>query len=230
VLEDITLQVRRGELVSLVGPNGAGKTTLMRCMTDGKAASGGTVRIHGTSISGMVPDQIVARGIGRKFQVASVFDSLTVAECLRMARVSHEAPSFLRSADSLSLPQAAIEILRLTGLDQHLGRAVSLLSHGQKQSLELAMVVSLEPELILLDEPTAGLTAAERTTIGQVLMKLTSELGLAAILVEHDLDFVRDISSRIVVLHQGRLVLDGTVEEVVNDEIVKRIYSGGDHV
>lgn len=106
---------------------------------------------------------------------------------------------------------------------------VSLLSHGQRQSLELAMVVALQPQLILLDEPTAGLTKTERTTIGTILKDLTGDLGVAAILVEHDLDFVREISSRIVVLHQGKLVLDGTVEDVVNSELVKSIYSGGGH-
>ena len=230
VLEDITLDVAPGELVSLVGPNGAGKTTMMRCLTDGKERSGGTVRVAGQDIAGMIPNQIVALGVGRKFQVASVFDSLTVAECLRMSRAALEAPSFVSASDALGLPQAAIEILRLTGLDKLLATEVSLLSHGQKQSLELAMVVSLEPRLILLDEPTAGLTKAERTTIGTILKKLTSELGFAAILVEHDLDFVCDISSRIVVLHQGRLVLDGSVQEVVNSDIVKTIYSGGEHV
>ncbi|WP_232372603.1 branched-chain amino acid ABC transporter ATP-binding protein/permease [Acuticoccus mangrovi] len=229
VLADITLTVAPGELVSLVGPNGAGKTTLMRCMTDGAAASGGTVRINGTAIAGMLPDAIVARGIGRKFQVASVFEDLTVAECLRMARACHETPSLVAAAETLALPASAIDILRLTGLDRMLASPVSLLSHGQKQSLELAMVVSLEPELILLDEPTAGLTKTERSTIGTVLKTLTAERGMAAILVEHDLDFVREISSRIVVLHQGRLVVDGTVEEAVNADIVKRIYSGGGH-
>ena len=229
VLDDVTLTVEPGELVSLVGPNGAGKTTLMRCMTDGAAASGGTVRIDGTSIAGMLPDEIVARGIGRKFQVASVFEDLDVAACLRMARVSHRAPSLVARADTLELPQSAIDILRLTGLDHMLATPVSLLSHGQKQSLELAMVVSLEPQLILLDEPTAGLTKTERATIGTVLKTLTAERGMAAILVEHDLDFVREISSRIVVLHQGRLVVDGTVEEAVNADIVKQIYSGGAH-
>ena len=91
------------------------------------------------------------------------------------------------------------------------------------------MVVALEPRLILLDEPTAGLTKAERTTIGAVLQTLTGELGVAAVLVEHDLDFVREISSRIVVLHQGRLVLDGTVDAVVGSELVRTIYSGGAH-
>ncbi|MER9874536.1 ATP-binding cassette domain-containing protein [Mesorhizobium sp. M0195] len=229
VLQGIDLDVRPGELVSLVGPNGAGKTTLMRCLSDGTEATTGSVSIAGQDIIGMTPDEIVALGVGRKFQVASVFDSLTVADCLRMARASHQAPSPLRRSATLGLPATAADILRSTGLDQMLGRPVSLLSHGQKQSLELAMVVALEPKLILLDEPTAGLTKVERTTIGATLQKLTGELGFAAILVEHDLDFVRDISTRIVVLHQGRLVLDGSVAEVVNSEVVRTIYSGAAH-
>jgi len=187
------------------------------------------VRIHGKTISGLAPNRIVARGVGRKFQVASVFESLTVAECLRMARTSLDMPSFVEASDILKLPQPAIDVLRLTGLDRHLGESTALLSHGQKQSLELAMVLALEPDLVLLDEPTAGLTKAERTMIGDVLRTLTNELGIAAVLVEHDLDFVREISSRIVVLHQGRLVLDGTVEDVVEDDLVKKIYSGGGH-
>ena len=146
-----------------------------------------------------------------------------------MARASRQAPSLLRRSTTLGLPAAAADILRSTGLDRMLGQPVSLLSHGQKQSLELAMVVALEPKLILLDEPTAGLTKVERTTIGATLQKLTGELGFAAILVEHDLDFVRDISTRIVVLHQGKLVLDGSVAEVVNSEVVRTIYSGAAH-
>ncbi|RWL08854.1 MAG: ATP-binding cassette domain-containing protein [Mesorhizobium sp.] len=229
VLQGIDLDVHPGELVSLVGPNGAGKTTLMRCLSDGAEATTGTVTIAGQDISGMTPNEIVTLGVGRKFQVASVFDSLTVADCLRMARASRTAPSLLRRSAALGLPAAAADILRSTGLDRMLGRPVSLLSHGQKQSLELAMVVALEPKLILLDEPTAGLTKVERTTIGETLQKLTGELGFAAILVEHDLDFVRDISTRIVVLHQGKLVLDGSVDQVVNSEVVKTIYSGGAH-
>ncbi|TRC75504.1 ATP-binding cassette domain-containing protein [Mesorhizobium sp. WSM4307] len=229
VLQGIDLDVRPGELVSLVGPNGAGKTTLMRCLSDGTEATTGSVSIAGQNIDGMTPDEIVTLGVGRKFQVASVFDSLTVADCLRMARASRQAPSLLRRSATLGLPAAAADILRSTGLDRMLGQPVSLLSHGQKQSLELAMVVALEPKLILLDEPTAGLTKVERTTIGGTLQKLTGELGFAAILVEHDLDFVRDISTRIVVLHQGKLVLDGSVADVVNSETVRTIYSGAAH-
>nr|WP_281381216.1 ATP-binding cassette domain-containing protein [Methylobacterium brachythecii] len=229
VLENIDLAIRPGELVSLVGPNGAGKTTLMRCLSDGTEPISGAITVDGAPIAGLAPDRIVALGVGRKFQVASVFESLTVAECLLLARASQDGLSLVGQAGTLSLPQAALDVMRMTGLDRLLGTSVRLLSHGQKQALELSMVVALEPRIILLDEPTAGLTKAERTTIGTVLKTLTSDLGIAAVLVEHDLDFVREISSRIVVLHQGRLVLDGTVDEVVGSELVKTIYSGGGH-
>ncbi|ULJ75665.1 ABC transporter permease subunit [Rhizobium gallicum] len=229
VLKGIDLEIGAGELVSLVGPNGAGKTTLMRCLSDGTQQIEGQVDIVGTNIAGRAPERIVALGVGRKFQVASIFDSMTIGECLKMARFSRERPNPMRSLAEIMLPAAAAEILTLTGMADMLDKPVSLLSHGQRQALELAMVVALEPRIILLDEPTAGLTKTERMTIGTILKKLTDEMGFAAILVEHDLDFVRDISSRIVVLHQGKLVLDGTVNDVVNSETVRTIYAGGAH-
>nr|WP_246451588.1 ATP-binding cassette domain-containing protein [Rhizobium paranaense] len=229
VLKGIDLEIGAGELVSLVGPNGAGKTTLMRCLSDGTQEIDGQVDIIGANIAGRSPERIVALGVGRKFQVASIFDSMTIVECLKMARLSRETPSLIRSIAEITLPTAAAEILTLTGMADMLDKPVSLLSHGQRQALELAMVVALEPRIILLDEPTAGLTKPERMTIGAILKKLTDEMGFAAILVEHDLDFVRDISSRIVVLHQGKLVLDGTVNDVVNSETVRTIYAGGAH-
>ncbi|ULR42789.1 ATP-binding cassette domain-containing protein [Rhizobium sp. K102] len=229
VLKGIELEIGAGELVSLVGPNGAGKTTLMRCLSDGTQQIEGQVDIFGTNIAGRAPERIVALGVGRKFQVASIFDSMTVGECLKMARLSRERPNPMRSAAEIMLPAAAAEILTLTGMADMLDKPVSLLSHGQRQALELAMVVTLEPRVILLDEPTAGLTKTERMTIGIILKKLTDQMGFAAILVEHDLDFVREISSRIVVLHQGKLVLDGTVNDVVNSETVRTIYAGGAH-
>ena len=230
VLENINLEIHPGELVSIVGPNGAGKTTLIRCLSDGSEPFKGVVEIAGKSIKGLTPDRVAALRVGRKFQVASIFESLTVAECLRLARTTSQAPSGIGSAPLLSLPAASVEILRLTGLMDMIASPAGLLSHGMKQALELAMVLALEPRLILLDEPTAGLTKAERAIIGTVLRHLTGEAGYAIILVEHDLDFVREISSRIVVLHQGRLVLDGAVDDVVNSETVRTIYSGVGHV
>ena len=229
VLQNIDLAIRPGELVSLVGPNGAGKTTLMRCLSDGTESFTGMVVVGGTQTRRLVPHRVVALGVGRKFQVASVFESLSVADCLLIACATHNGLSPFARTKQICLPPAALTILRLTGLDRMLTTLASGLSHGQKQALELAMVVALEPRLILLDEPTAGLTKTERSVIGSALKALTSDRVTAAVLIEHDLDFVREISSRIVVLHQGRLVLDGTVDEVVGSEVVRTIYSGGGH-
>ena len=216
VLEGINLTIVDGELVSLVGPNGAGKTTLMRCVSDGRERSSGLVRVNGCDIETMPPFRIASLGVGRKFQTAGIFESLTVAECLRIACALHDQPSFLRSLEQLALPAAARLVIDATGLAELLSREARFLSHGQKQALELAMVLALEPQIILLDEPTAGLTKAERARIGRVLVDLVAQYHLAVVLVEHDLDFVREISSRVVVLHQGKIVLDGTVAEVVD--------------
>lgn len=229
VLDDINLSATRGELVSLVGPNGAGKTTLIRCLSDGSERSAGGVRINSRDIGRGTPYECVAFGIGRKFQAANTFDALTVAESLRIARARLHRPAFTGRATRLSLPDAAIKILGVTGLDQVLDMESRHLAHGQKQALELAMALALEPSILLLDEPTAGLTQSERALIGQILKDLASRHGLCIVLVEHDLDFVREISSRVVVLHQGRIVLDGSVTDVVQSELVRTIYSGGSH-
>jgi branched-chain amino acid transport system permease protein len=226
VLSGIDFVAHRGELVSLIGPNGAGKTTLMRCMSDGAERSAGTVRIAGHDIRHAPPHACVRFGLGRKFQTANIFETLSVAECLRMARARIAPPSPWRRANTLALPPYALEVLRATELDRKLDIEARHLSHGEQQALELAMVLALEPQVVLLDEPTAGLTLEERSRIGRVLVDLAGRFGLCLLLVEHDLDFVREISSRIVVLHQGKLALQGTVQEVVDSELVKTIYAG----
>ena len=226
VLSDVSFSARRGELVSLVGPNGAGKTTLIRCLADGGERSDGSVKIMGRSIHRLPPQRIVALGLGRKFQAASVFETLSVADCLRVARTRHERPSLLFASNTLALPTAARAVLETSGLAERLHEEARFLSHGLKQALELAMVLALEPEVVLLDEPTAGLTRAERQRFAELLTALASVDRLCVLIVEHDLDFVREISSRIIVLHQGRIALDGTVEEVVDSQLVQEIYSG----
>lgn len=229
VLSGVNFTARRGELVSLVGPNGAGKTTLMRCLADGRERSGGDVRIAGTSIDRLPPHRIVALGLGRKFQTASVFETMTVADCLKVARARCEPLSSVTSQARLALPPAARDVVESSGLSERLGEEARLLSHGLKQALELAMVLALEPQIILLDEPTAGLTRSERMRFGAILTRLAAESRLCVLIVEHDLDFVREISSRIIVLHQGRIALDGTVTEVVEAPLVREIYTGGAH-
>jgi branched-chain amino acid transport system permease protein len=229
VLEGIDFTVQRGELLSLVGPNGAGKTTLMRCLSDGYERSGGDIRINDHDVGRLPPHRIVGFGIGRKFQTANAFDTLTVAESLRIARTRLVGPAFFSRDGQLALPNAALKVIEATGLHRILGIEGRHLSHGMKQALELAMVLALEPSVLLLDEPTAGLTKPERSLIGGILTDLVRDHGLCILLVEHDLDFVREISSRVIVLHQGRIVLDGTVAEVVESELVRTIYSGGLH-
>jgi branched-chain amino acid transport system permease protein len=229
VLEGIDFNASRNELLSLVGPNGAGKTTLMRCIADGGERSGGTVLINDHDIERLPPYSCVAFGVGRKFQTANVFETLTVAEALRIARTRLVKPSLWRRSDILALPEASLQVIRATALDQRLSLQARYLSHGMKQALELAMVLALEPSVLLLDEPTAGLTKPERTLIGTILTDLARNHQLCILLVEHDLDFVREISSRVIVLHQGKILLDGTVAEVVESELVRTIYSGGAH-
>ena len=226
VLEDIAFEAGAGELVSLIGPNGAGKTTLIRCISDGMERSAGQVVIQGHSIGHMPPEGCVRLGLGRKFQAPNVFDALTVADSLRIARLQHEKLSPWRRAELVLLPKAAMRVVVATGLDRRLGAVVKHLSHGGKQALELAMVLAMEPRVLLLDEPTAGLSKAERTLIGGVLTELVRDHGLCVLLVEHDLEFVREISSRIIVLHQGRIVLDGDVADVTGSELVRTIYTG----
>jgi len=226
VLEDITFTGRSGELVSLVGPNGAGKTTLIRCISDGQERSAGRVALRGHEIGRSAPERCVRLGLGRKFQAPTVFDALTVAESLRVARSRIDHLSFWRRADEIHLPEAALRVVRATGLDTQMGTKVRHLSHGAKQALELAMVLAMEPTVLMLDEPTAGLTKSERTVIGGILMELVAEHGLCILLIEHDLAFVREISSRIIVLYQGRIVLDGAVEAVMSSELVRTIYTG----
>jgi branched-chain amino acid transport system permease protein len=226
VLQGITLTADAGELVGLIGPNGAGKTTLMRCMSDGAERSSGEVRLCGHDIGQLPPERCVRFGLGRKFQNANIFESLTVAECLRLAGTTLQRPSMLRRAETLCLPPYAIDVVRATGLQDKLAAVARDLSHGEQQALELAMVLALEPRIVLLDEPTAGLTKAERTQIGRVLASLAHRYKLCCLLVEHDLDFVEEVATRIVVMHQGTIAMQGTFQEVVSSELVKTIYAG----
>ena len=227
VLSGIGFEARAGELVSLVGPNGAGKTTLIRCISDGLERTAGRVVIGGQPIGRAPPERCVRLGLGRKFQAPNVFDALTVAQSLRIARARHEPLSPVRRAGTVRLPAAALQVLEATGLARQLGTVVRHLSHGAKQALELAMVLAMQPRVLLLDEPTAGLTKPERALIGGVLTGLVRDHGLCILLIEHDLEFVREISSRIIVLHQGRLALDGSVAEVAGSDLVRAIYAGG---
>jgi branched-chain amino acid transport system permease protein len=226
VLEGVSFTALGSELLSIVGPNGAGKTTLMRCLSDGFERSGGSVAVFGNDIAGYPPHRVERFGIGRSFQTTSLFETLTVAQCLRLARFRLDRTAMWSRSARLTLPDGAMRVLAATGLDRHLADESRSLSHGMKRALELAMVLALDPKVLLLDEPTAGLSKTERSLIGGILVDLSRREGLCILLIEHDLDFVRDISTRIIVLHQGKVLLDGSVERVVESELVRSIYAG----
>lgn len=226
VLSDVNLVGKGTELLGVIGPNGAGKTTLMRCISDGKERTTGTLYINNVEIASSSPQQVVGLGVGRSFQNTNLFETLTVSECLKLARYRIDGTSLFSRSDTIALPQPSLDILQATGLDKKLSEQTQNLSHGMKRGLELAMVLATEPSVLLLDEPTAGLTRPERMAIGSVLTKLTREFGLCIVLIEHDLDFVRAISDRVVVLHQGAILMEGTVEEVVASDLVKAVYAG----
>ncbi len=222
----LSFQAVPGELVSIVGPNGAGKTSAMHCISDGRKRTSGTVRVSGTDTGNLPPEEVSWLGVGQKFQHASVFSTLTVGEALRVARYSKDRPSLLRRDEELELPQLAIEVLEATDLTDQLRTVAGNLSHGEKQALELALLLATDPSVVLLDEPTAGLSHAERLQLGRIFQQIASEFKRVVILVEHDLEFVRNVSSRIIVMNNGELILDGSVADVVESDVVREIYTG----
>ena len=226
VLQGITLDMKAAEILCIVGPNGAGKSTLIRTITDPREISNGTVTLSGASTRRRSPAQIVALGVARTFQGTDLMETYTVADSLVVAGRRGSVPSLWRRTVDVRAPEEVIELARTTGLDQVLDVPVGELSHGLRQALELAMALSLTPTLLLLDEPTAGLTQEERQEIGQLLRNLAGQRRLGIVLIEHDLEFVRGITDRVAVLHQGRMEIVGPVDEVVGSTLVREIYLG----
>jgi branched-chain amino acid transport system permease protein len=226
-LRGVSFGAYRGEVVGIIGPNGAGKTTLLRCIADGRERSTGEVLINGYRIDRLPPQRCAAFGVSRKFQTPNVFDALTVLDCLRVARSYRQPASLWRRSRTVELPRAALHAVEVSGLTSMLDEQAGHLSHGAKQALELAMVLAQDPTVLLLDEPTAGLTRDERAAIGTVLTELAQSHRLCILLIEHDLDFVREISTRLVVLHMGEVLLDGPLSEIADSDIIRSIYVGG---
>jgi branched-chain amino acid transport system permease protein len=226
-LHGVSLKAYRGEVMGIIGPNGAGKTTLLRCIADGRERSTGEVLINGHPIDRLPPQRCVAFGVSRKFQTPNIFDALTVLDCLRVARSYREPASPWRRSRTVELPEPALDAVEVSGLTTMLSERAGHLSHGAKQALELAMVLAQEPTVLLLDEPTAGLTRDERAAIGSVLTELAQSHRLCILLIEHDLDFVREISTRLVVLHMGKVLLDGPLSEIADSDLIRSIYVGG---
>lgn len=228
ILSDITLEVRRGEFVSVIGPNGAGKTSLLNVLSGVNRARSGWVHLDGADITRLRPAARVRRGLGRTFQTSSLFATLTVAENARLAAQAARG----RSLSLVARPrwedeatQSGLAALREVGLDGRHGDPVADLSHGDKRKLEIALLLCSDPEVLLLDEPTAGVSTEEVDPLVDVIQAV-HDRGRTVVMVEHRMELVVDVSDRIVVLHNGRLLTVGTPDEVMADPAVQSAYLG----
>jgi branched-chain amino acid transport system permease protein len=226
VLRGIDLSVSTGALHALIGPNGAGKSTLVNVVTGLLRPTAGEVLIDGKSIRADQPELIARHRVLRTFQASNVFESLPVGDNLLLARRGGRWPSPFRRTAVLALPPQAVRVLDLSGLRKRLGESAGALGHGERKWLELCMVLAAEPAIIFLDEPTAGLSPADRVRAGDVLRELVREHCIGLLLIEHDLDFVKSIAERVTVLSNGGILADGPTDEVVSNLLVQQIYLG----
>jgi urea transport system ATP-binding protein len=225
-LDTLSLIVEPGELRCIIGPNGAGKTTLMDVITGKTRPDSGEVHFGDTSdLTRLSETEIANAGIGRKFQKPTVFRNHSVFENLELALKADKRVFPTLRAKRTSAQEARIdEVLRLIGLQDQAGRKADLLSHGQKQWLEIGMLLVQDPRLLLLDEPVAGMSDEETQRTEQLFQSLAGRHSL--VVVEHDMRFVESIARKVTVLHEGRVLVEGSMDEVREDPRVIEVYLG----
>ena len=223
------LNVERGELVAVIGPNGAGKTTLFNLITGQLRPDKGKIVFKGEEISGLPPYEICKRGIGRSFQIVNIFPRLTVFENVQVAVLSQQRKSsnLLSPAQNLAVEETN-RILESVGLSHKAGSIAGSLSHGDQKVLEIAIALGNEPELLILDEPTAGMSPEETTATMELIKQLAEEQGLTILFCEHDMEMVFDIAQSIMVMHHGQTLIQGKPEEVRENKEVQEAYLGLD--
>jgi ABC-type uncharacterized transport system ATPase subunit len=212
-LSGINFKIEEASLACIIGPNGAGKSTFLNVLTGTQRPTSGTVLFRGETISGLPLHRIARAGIARKFQIPSIFQSMTVADNLEVAR---------RGATADASPDG--DIIEIIGLSRKRHVLAGELPHGEKQWLEIGMAISARPSLLLLDEPTAGMTPQETQATAALIHRLKSRLAIIA--VEHDISFVRALDADTLVLHQGRFFRHGPFSEIEADEAVRAVYLG----
>jgi branched-chain amino acid transport system ATP-binding protein len=223
-LDGVTLGVRAGEFVSIIGPNGAGKSTLINVLTGTLPPTAGAVRFKGGDIRGIGPVRLARLGLARSFQLVHVFPELTVLETLQAAvvsRLGRGARLFASLARDREVREAALDVAGLFGLADKRDAPARQLPQGDKKLLDVAAAFALRPEVILLDEPTSGVSTRDKTVIMDMLVRASRGIGIQAIiLVEHDMDIVFGYSDRIVALHQGRILADAPPAAIRADDTV----------
>ncbi|MBZ0293703.1 MAG: urea ABC transporter ATP-binding protein UrtD [Anaerolineae bacterium] len=225
VLDDLNFSVKRGEFRFLIGPNGAGKTTLLDIITGKTKASKGKVMFDNRyDVSRWSEHRLVRQGVARKFQTPSVFGSLSVYENLETAIGFRTQYYQLVNSLPAEKKDMVDDMLETIGLAEMRNQPAAILSHGQKQWLEIGMLLVQEPKLLLLDEPVAGMSRSERSRTGELLNKISDRCSI--LLIEHDMVFVRQFASTVTVLHMGKVLCEGPVNQVQNNPEVVRVYLG----
>jgi urea transport system ATP-binding protein len=221
----LNLYIDKNELRVIIGPNGAGKTTVLDLICGRTRVTGGSIKFRDQEITGLTEQEIVRRGIGRKFQTPSIYEDLTVFENLEISvprgRDVVGALFWKRTPDVV---ERVRDIARTIFLEEQIDRFAETLSHGQKQWLEIGMLLIQEPELMMLDEPVAGMSISERARTAE-LLELVSK-GRSVIVIEHDMKFVESIADRVTVLHQGKVLAEGSMDAIQNNPQVKEVYLG----
>lgn len=227
VLTNVDIQFEKGEKHAVIGPNGAGKSTLFNVITGKYKPSRGRIVLEGEDITKLPPNKIVYKGIARSFQIINIFPSMTVLENIRNAIASKmgirlRMTSLLHSNKSVN--KATEEILELMELNDRRDMPVSALSYGEQREIEIALTLGLNPKLIMLDEPTAGLNKIDTARVIDLIRRVTADKTL--IIVEHDMNVVFNLADRITVLYYGEILQTGTKQEIRNSEKVKKAYLG----
>jgi branched-chain amino acid transport system ATP-binding protein len=226
-VSDVSMRVSKGEICSIIGPNGAGKTTIFNLITGHLRSDRGAVSFKNREISRLHPYDIVRLGIGRSFQRLNIFPKLTVFQNVQAAVISHKRKGlnlFGRAEDYFRKETSAI--LEDVGLSDHTNTIGASLSYGYQKQLELGIALACEPELLMLDEPTAGMSAADTRNAISMIRRIVRDQGITLLIVEHDMEVVFAISEHIVVLHQGQIIKDGLPDEVRKDPGVQKLYLG----
>lgn len=224
-LKGVDLEVHDNEIVTIIGPNGAGKSTLLDAIVGKSPVASGHVYYHGKDITNKSPHKIARMGIGRKFQNPNVYNQLTVFENILLAlKGAHGILASITAKLTKAKKNKIYDVLERTSLVEQAFETVASLSHGQKQWVEIAMVLAQDPSIVLLDEPTAGMTAKETHMTGEIIQSIS--LAHSIVVIEHDMEFVKQIAERIVVLHQGSVLAKGSVQEVQSNPDVIEVYLG----
>jgi branched-chain amino acid transport system ATP-binding protein len=226
-VDAVELDVRPGERRALIGPNGAGKTTLFNLIAGELPVSSGQIELFAHDVTALPPYRRAALGLARTFQITNLFPSLSVLEnaILAVQGLTRTKFAMLRSlARFPQLRERAVAVLHAVGLEDRAQTMVKNLSHGEQRQLEIALALAGEPRLLLLDEPTAGLSPAESRLMAELLQRLPS--AMTVLIIEHDMDIALELAERVTVLHYGRVIADGPRDDVKADPLVQEIYLG----